>query len=356
MLRSLRPQIDPAPTDGHYFLAFIHSATFTNSNRRAVIANASHMSNNIHMPIAISNLTQKLVNANEVANGLECNCHCSKCNENLIAVNREVKQRPHFRHNKNSNCDFNQNYESYLHWLTKEIFKNIGKISLPPIRSNDLQHDFRIALQNGAEIKIAADDIADVDLYQYDDVDNFVRFSPRNILLQKVSIFKIESCSLEKTYKSKFGDVRVDIVASVGKNELFIEPFYLNMIDAEKLMKIINLDVSTISINLLQFIDQKQFLFTIEEITDFLRNDIQSKKWIFIRHSKAKNLINNFLSKVWPNQEKEIKDTIRMNAELHEQIMRNEQTIISLKKENAELKSAIKELNLEEIIKNKHWL
>lgn len=57
---------------------------------------------NLHIPIAVNRLTHELVNAKDVPNGLNCDCFCTMCKENLIAVNQEIKQRAHFRHSKNS--------------------------------------------------------------------------------------------------------------------------------------------------------------------------------------------------------------------------------------------------------------
>lgn len=99
------------------------------------------MAKNLHIPIALNKENGKLVNVKDVPNGLGCNCYCAKCKENLIAVNKEIKQKAHFRHTDNSNCEFNNNYESYIHWLTKEIFKNINSISLPQIKSSDIRFD-----------------------------------------------------------------------------------------------------------------------------------------------------------------------------------------------------------------------
>ena len=89
------------------------------------------MPNDIKYPIAVSKSTGTLIDAADAENGLSCNCYCKLCDEDMIAVNMGKKQRAHFRHDKNSNCT--ATYETYIHWLTKEIFKTIKQITLPEI-------------------------------------------------------------------------------------------------------------------------------------------------------------------------------------------------------------------------------
>ena len=77
--------------------------------------------NKLMFPYAIEKDSNKIVSPFEVKNGKQCNCVCFQCKQNMIAINNpENKQKPHFRHDVDSNC--NVNFETYIHWVTKEIF------------------------------------------------------------------------------------------------------------------------------------------------------------------------------------------------------------------------------------------
>ncbi len=95
------------------------------------------MANEIRFPIATDKNSHRLVNAKDVLNGLACNCYCFECKQDLIAVNQERKQRAHFRHQKDSNCKMN--YETFIHWVTKEVFKTLSSIKLPPVYLLDIK-------------------------------------------------------------------------------------------------------------------------------------------------------------------------------------------------------------------------
>lgn len=303
---------------------------------------------NLRLPIAISNSTNELVNAKDVPNGLDCNCSCAMCGERLIAVNKEIKQRAHFRHKKDSLCELNGKYESYIHWLTKEVFKTINTISLPAIYSNHLRFEDRKSVHERASIQVEFDNDQGKKAITFDEIDDFVVYNPRNLLLQKISTIEIQSCKIEKTYQSRHGEIRVDIVASSYGSDLFIEPYYLNKIDDNKLLKISNINTSTISINLLNFVDKHKFLFTVEEFKQFLMNDIRSKEWVFIRDSKVKSLIESFFKKAWPSQQQEIKRIIKNNRLLEDKILNNNTMIDQLMQENAKLQSRIKEIDIDD--------
>jgi hypothetical protein len=308
------------------------------------------MSNSIRIPIALSKETNKLVNVKDVPNGSDCNCYCGNCNEDLVAVNREIKQKAHFRHGNDSNCEFSKNYESYIHWLAKEVFKNINAISLPQIKSSDLKYDARKDFyqkvsdylnDNGILTLINKDHLDEMEVHPL--------LSPGNILLQNVRTIKIDKCLSEKVYKSKYGDIKVDTVLFSGNNKLFIEPFYTCKIDDIKLRKVADINTSTISINLSEFINSHQYLFTIEEFTSFLTTDLISKKWEFIRFSKVQNLIDNLFNNIFSNRIEGLKTTLKSNEAINNTIYENVAKINSLYAENEKLSKGLKTININEL-------
>lgn len=277
------------------------------------------------MPIAINRNTNKIVHVNDVDGGIKCNCYCPICNEDLIAINKEENiQRPHFRHNKNANCS--SNGESYIHWLTKEVFKDINQIFLPPITYSDFEinlkanNNFRNKLKKYFEKK--------------DLLPEFDRLIFTNFQLQSKSTIEINGCESEVHRKSNFGDIDVDVVLKVCDMEIFIEPYFTNKIDENKRKKIFDLDISTISINLISFVRINGWFFTIDDFKNFLINDIKNKKWEYIRTQKIDNLSEKFIKML----DKEVKE--------HEiKIPRNKETKRIIKEKRIKYEQLLNDFN-----------
>lgn len=229
------------------------------------------MKQDLKYPIAKDKITNKLVNAKDAVNGKNCNCLCYHCEQELIAVNRVTKQREHFRHNLNSNCA--GSYETYIHWLAKEVFKEIEFISLPEIEENSLYLNSKYSLR---------------DLYNEYKVPIKFRKKLNENLIYKINKrlkkVKIEKVEIEKRYSSSNGDIVVDIVLKFKNQDLFIEPFFFNPINEIKKAKLKDINISTISINLVDFIDKKKHLYSIEELKDFISSDVNSKSWKILRN------------------------------------------------------------------------
>jgi len=256
------------------------------------------MNTYVRYPIALKRDTKKLVHPFEVENGLNCNCYCPECDENLIAINKEKnKQIDHFRHQRDTKCT--GSYETYIHWLSKEIFKEIDAIKLPEIRFKNLYEnyldkfkDFETRLYNLYSKYYVPKEFRQT--YKYD------------FLIQEKSTFKIDKSYDEKTFKTDKGDYRADIVAEYKNNKILIEPYYSNPIDSIKYNKIVNSNITTLSIDLKPFVGMNNFIYTIEDFKNFITSDINSKFWIFIRKEKVKNLTEKFFYKL----ENKIKENV----------------------------------------------
>jgi competence CoiA-like predicted nuclease len=285
------------------------------------------MSANLKIPIALSYKTNSIINVKDVKNGLECNCYCPNCHESLVAVNQEIKQKAHFRHKSNSSCEFNNNFESYIHWLAKETFKNIGKITVPAIKSSNLKYPNRLFLQKEISNYLQKNSLPNFVNMNFEDSENYHKLYNGEILLQKATQVNISNCIIEKVFHKSHEDIRVDIVALVQSNELFIEPFFSHRIDDSKLKVIESLDVSCISINLINFVNRHKYIFSIEEFEDFLINDLESKKWEHVRKSKTKSLINNLSMNIWPKRLSNIMELIKNNDMIDQLISKNNQQI-----------------------------
>lgn len=283
------------------------------------------MANNIKIPIALSKATNKLVNVKDVPNGLACNCYCASCKTDLIAVNMEVKQKAHFRHSSDSNCEHNNYYESYIHWLTKEVFKEIDKVQLPPIRVLNLREGSDSYVKFMTEIKtfFEANNLKSESA-------NYGAFY--NIMLQQKSEIGIKNVKTEESFQSQYGNIIVDIVVTIEKQHLFIEPFFTSKIDDFKFKKLVNLNVSVISIDLMNYVKGNKFLFTIEDFRNFLVNDMDSKCWEYVRRERVEALTRMFFNKL-DKVIKEHKTVIQKNKDSTKAIEEMKKRKIELMKE-----------------------
>jgi hypothetical protein len=282
------------------------------------------------VPIAIDRESKKLVNAKDVPNGLACNCFCFYCQQDLVAVNKEIKQKAHFRHNKDSSCELS--YEQYIHWLTKEVFKEIDHVILPPIKISDLHQEH----QNNIFKKLGFD----ISENYYSDI------YKNEFVLQPASEIAIEKLKTEYTYHTKKGDIRVDIVVEIKNDFLLIEPYYSCKIDDVKLGKISELDKSTISINLLPFYDRHKWLFNIAEFKHFLINDISDKKWEFVRTNKSESLISKFLTQ-HKNEINRIRGLMESNKKIKQSINEKQKKVNTLVSDIKRLEREIVEIKLD---------
>ncbi|MDI1254540.1 MAG: hypothetical protein PSV16_00440 [Flavobacterium sp.] len=217
-------------------------------------------------PIAVDKISQELKYAGDVKNGLDCNCYCKLCERNMIAINSGGIQRSHFRHEANSNCS--ASYESYIHWVTKETFKEIPSLSLPDLTFLNLDIDFRRGL---------------FQLFDFYRLPISFKNQIKEYLISEINTktkdFKIKSVEIEKEVKAKTGKVRIDIIINFDGHKLFVEPYLTNPISADKLKLIREINTSTISICLKDFLKQKNNIFSKEELIHFLSHDLNSKLW-----------------------------------------------------------------------------
>lgn len=293
------------------------------------------MANSLMYPIALDKVTQTLVNIEDVVNGKACNCYCHECKQDMIAINNENnKVRAHFRHDNNSNCSLS--FESYLHWLTKEIFKETNVIKLPELESTILfpyitEHNKYLFKKNNTP-KFLEDKI------------NYEILKDIKKRLVEIKYDKVE---VEKEYQTSLGSIRVDVVLTFfrenGKEKtIFIEPFMSNQIDNHKLEKLKELNISTLSINLNKFLNVKAFFFKKEELKNFLLKNILSKEW---KHYNTNAILHR-------NFDPYIKKRIEENNEYityHQSLIDNEK---DLKNKIKIMKDDIKILN--EFINDKH--
>lgn len=291
------------------------------------------MKSELKYPIAVDKLTQELRHAKDVKSGRDCDCYCKLCERNMIAINGGIKQRSHFRHESNSDCS--ASYESYIHWVTKEVFREITILSLPDLSFLNLDIDFRRKLFH---------------LFDQHNLPTFFRNQIKDYLIADINLktkcFKVESVDIEKEIKTTNGKIRVDIVINFGNSKLFIEPYFKNPISHEKLKLVEEIGISTVSISLSDFLRRNNQTFSKEELIDFLSNNLQAKSWDYHKINPTsfakkldfvKKMINDKASKlnVYATMEKEI---VTIENEIIELTSEQEKifTIITEKRQHKE--------------------
>ena len=267
----------------------------------------------IKFPIAKSASTGKLVNAIDVHSDHQEDWICFACGEKLVGVNRpENKQAAHFRHEVK--CPMGANFESYIHWLAKEVFPNIHSFVAPSIyscfsselRSDIQEKKYKLIKDLNLPAEISRELIIK-DTYPLEPV--------------HVKDFKV---SCEQVFKSDYGDVRVDIVLEIGDRKILIEPYLSNPIDSIKYEKLIDLDYSVLEICLKDFVSAKSHHFTVQEFTDFLIKDLHSKTWIHIMKVRLEKLIDQEL-----NYYKDIVKTVHDKLPEYHELIRQQNLIQS---------------------------
>lgn len=276
--------------------------------------------NYIKYPIAFHKQSEKLIGISDVTDENKTELICKECKEGFIAVRKH--QTPHFKHKPNSKCK--GNVETYIHWITKEVFKEIKEFELPEIYKYNLTENQREKLNNQVNNLIE------------NNVPKNLRFKFSENLKKNISesgIFQIEKVEIEKEYKTSLGNVRIDIVATINNQELFIEPFFTNQIDDFKKRKLLLIEKPTLAINLLSFVQKFDYNYNLENLKNYLISK-KSKYWIFNREKKIENYKLDYLNYVSEEIEKKQSDFNLNNLKL---------------KKITELESKIKEL--EEIIR-----
>ena len=238
----------------------------------------------IKYPIAFHKQSEKLIDISDVTNDNKTELICLECKESFVAVRKH--QTPHFKHKPNSKCK--GNVESYIHWVTKEVFKEIKEIELPEIFIDNLTDIQREKLN--IKVKSLIEKNVPENLHL-----KFRRDLKKNI--SKNGVFQIEKIETETEFKTSLGNVRIDIVTTINNQKLFIEPFFTNPIDDLKKQKLTLTNTPTLSINLVSFIHKFNYSYNLENLKTYLISK-NSKTWIFNREKQIEKCATKYLEYV----------------------------------------------------------
>lgn len=249
--------------------------------------------NEIKVPLAIEKETNKLVDSTMVANGDACNCYCPLCGEDLRAINKEIKQKAHFKHLPESNCNRNWNGETYIHKVTKVILKDLTEIQLPEITrytySNEkLQKRYKQLIVENLELDFKKKKL------------DFIKIIPYQIKLKDKFKFNLKETSEEVVFNTTEGNIRADLISynSIKNGYLLIEPYLTSEINDMKMKKIVSLNHSVLSINLRLFISENGWDFTLLKLKEFLINDLNSKNWEYLNSDYENKLLDGWFKRL----------------------------------------------------------
>ena len=204
----------------------------------------------------------ELVNVSNVENGLKCNCFCPTCETKLIAIKNISgnKKRPHFRHSRNSTCNFSNYKETVIHYLAKQIIQKKGQINLP-ITEFKLSEKF-------------------INYFKYDTIEEEEDELPNFLIkVEKFQLFKYQEIKIEK----KKGEVIPDIQVIINGKNLNVEIAYTHKVGYRKNVYLNSMEEDTIEIDLSNLSAKS----TEEEIENILYGSNLKFKWIY--NNKLKN-------------------------------------------------------------------
>lgn len=292
--------------------------------------------NDIKVPLAIEKESNRLVDSTMVANGDACNCYCPLCGEDLRAINKEHKQKAHFKHLPGSNCNWNG--ETYIHKVTKVILKDLSEIQLPEITcytySNEkLQKRYKQLIVENLELDFKKKKL------------DFITRIPHQIKLKDKFKFNLKETSEEVVFNTTEGNIRADLISynSINNGYLLIEPYLTSKIDENKMKIIASLNHSVLSINLGIFISENGWNFTLLKLKEFLINGLNSKNWEYLNSDYENNLLEGWFQKLISGI-KEFQIEIEQSKKLAVEIDLKKK---NLEKERAEILSRLGEITIE---------
>ena len=241
------------------------------------------------VPIVLDEDTDELVFIKDVKTGSTRNLVCYSCEQPMIPVHKDGNiPKPYFRH-KNLECS--ANLESYIHWLSKQIFKELNYIKLPDIDFNFLYEHF---WKNDEDFYKKVEGLFN----RYNIPENFQDLTDFNIQLQNEKELCFDSFLKEVSSPTDLGRIQTDIVISSSEGDFFIEPFYTHKIEADTFEKIVIIDISTIAIDLNKFLKEMNFIYSKEQFKYFIKNDIESKHWVYVNSKERNNLFLRFFKEL----------------------------------------------------------
>lgn len=292
----------------------------------------------ITYPIAYNYLSNELVEIRNVTRENRGYLICPMCRRNFIAVLNH--STPHFKHYPNRDCKGST--ESYVHLLTKVLFKQLKAIEIPELFIDDLPEKKRQHFQSIYN-KILDSNLPN-ELHG-----KFKRRLKENLNNSRELL--IDDVEIEKEFNISIGKIRVDVVVTSNNEKIFVEPFYTNRISKEKKKILSQIDIPTLSLNLSEFVNHFGSNFSIQLLKKYLFVK-KSKKWEYLGNKEYDKQIKNYETYMLSEVEKfqpsinqhyldEIKTLERLREMHKEEIIDIQNEIIEINNKIARLKEKL---------------
>lgn len=225
------------------------------------------------IPFAISE-DAKVVTVHEVPRGAACNCSCPGCGAPLIARQGEVQSWA-FAHAAGTECS--HAFESSLHIAVKTIIETEKRLDLPGCyvltrQETDSMQPIDGSFMDGENYLIGP--------YLYRTAPLIKNLSPEGYGALPPRTVRFDSVVLEHAA----GDMRPDIIASIGQTHLYIEVAVTHFVDQVKQAKIISRGVSTIEIDVSNL---HQSEWSWESLKKLVLDGQEGKRWLLNKKAEA---------------------------------------------------------------------
>jgi hypothetical protein len=184
----------------------------------------------------------RLVPVSEVCAGLACDCTCPACGNPLQAHKGDINNH-YFAHNRGADCG--AGYQTAIHILAKEILETEKRLFLPHLR---VEVD-RSLLKAGTS-------------------------SMHQELIPRGQIMRFDEVVLEK----RIGEIIPDVLMQKGDRRLLVEITVTHGIDAAKLARLEELNISTVEFDFRRF---SQILTRDDLKRELLFNKSRCARWAF---------------------------------------------------------------------------
>jgi len=194
----------------------------------------------------------KIVHAEAVQSGIQCNCYCPACGGRFVAYNGPIL-RAHFKHSTETDCKYS--FETSLHYLAKEIIQKKNFLDLPLITW---------------EIPFMPSSWFSTNARHPTKLPPFQQIQFKRVYFDKVEVEQWE------------GNFKPDLKCYAGGKQLFIEIKVSHGIDEYKLDKIKKRNIPLLEIDLSGFqseINKKTITHELYQEKDF-HLKIRNFRWI----------------------------------------------------------------------------
>lgn len=208
--------------------------------------------NNLDIIITHANKNGKIVSINDVPNGINCNCTCTKCGEPLVAKNNGKVYRHFFAHLVDSDC----NGESEYHTEAKDQIYKDKFIWIPNPKITSIRYD------------------------------GWERYA------WKYELQKFEFQTVEKEKLIGDSKFRADLLCThANGKQLVVEIAYTHFIEPSKAQYLIDNKIPSVEINLRY--DKASGIYwdmLTEPLSDYMRHDqfTNITRWVYTVKNEQK--------------------------------------------------------------------